>query len=507
MEKYWRDRVSKDGEWKKKREEDADDHRSDRDGTTRLERQRLERQERKGKEKDWTDNNSWDDWGKKDWKQPAEDWKRPGEDWKEDWGEGGWKEKGWQGDVRRAEDRAGDDAPPPPPPPPPDDVQVATPAAGIGAPAVGLGAQSATWVQAGGLAGATPKAPPGVAPPQVVLPPWKGQRAQDWGGQGAQDWSGGSSAWQHGDGAGDATMGGAPWRQQQGQQQWYGQNAQNDEIWFEDDRRREKKEKKDKTLTKEEKAHQKRMKAMPTKLHGTNWELPKEMMGLRLVKDRAPMYKWEYPLYDDSRRSYAGFLRSPWNPAQCAHYFNVIKHGTEWLQPTTNKGVMPRKTAWLVKRGCTCAYSYGPFEVPAAEYPPWMVDLLKECMPYCGLNDEAEWPNCCNMNLYDDGGAAVGWHSDDESLFQGKFRDILIVSLSLGVTRSFQLRYNWPESGEEGELSLKLGPGDLMTMEGMTQKHLLHRVPKEGAIHGPRINLTWRWVVKHSPKCPAGRCR
>ena len=68
----------------------------------------------------------------------------------------------------------------------------------------------------------------------------------------------------------------------------------------------------------------------------------------------------------------------------------------------------------------------------------------------------------CNSNR------SSGWHSDDERLFQGKFRDcrtvkdvpgvILsrtvsscvhpvsrIISLSLGATRKFELRRNWPE--------------------------------------------------------------
>lgn len=101
----------------------------------------------------------------------------------------------------------------------------------------------------------------------------------------------------------------------------------------------------------------------------------------------------------------------------------------------------------------------------------------------------------------------MGWHSDDEKLFQGKFQDILIVSLSLGVARKFELRVNWPENGERTVRNIRLGAGDLMTMEGMTQKHYMHRVPKEDNIQGPRINLTWRWIVRHTAKCPASRAR
>merc|ERR1719335_327058 len=128
-------------------------------------------------------------------------------------------------------------------------------------------------------------------------------------------------------------------------------------------------------------------------------------------------------------------------------------------------------------------------------------------MPTCGLNDADCWPDSCNMNLYEDGGMSVGWHSDDERIFQGKFQDIRILSLSLGVTRKFEVRINYPEPGKNPINVMNLGNGDLCTMEGMLQKHYQHRVPKEGTINGPRINLTWRWNVKHSPKCPVPRGR
>jgi len=244
----------------------------------------------------------------------------------------------------------------------------------------------------------------------------------------------------------------------------------------------------------------------PEKLHGDDWEEPKEDAGLQLVKDMAPrQHKWSYPMQDHSRRSYAGFLPSPMSKKQCNTFFDRIKNGTKWLQPEGPMGPIPRKTAWMVKRGCTCTYRYGQIEVPPLEYPPWMLELMGVVMPCCGLKDRNDWPDSCNVNLYTDGGMSVGWHSDDEQLFQGKFRDILIISLSLGVKRKFELRLNWPDDDEKPVRRFMLGSGDLMTMEGMTQKHMQHRVPKEDNINGARINLTWRWVVKHTPKCPTCR--
>merc|ERR1712224_448886 len=158
--------------------------------------------------------------------------------------------------------------------------------------------------------------------------------------------------------------------------------------------------------------------------------------------------------------------------------------------------------------GCACLYRYGRIEVEPQVYPPWMVQLMSVIMPLAGIPDMSQWPSSCNLNLYDDGGASVGWHSDDESLFQGKFTDISTISLSLGVTRKFELRRNWPDDDQEREVTqMLLKSGDLMTMEGMLQKHFQHRVPKEENIEGARINLTWRWVLKHRTKCPQCRTR
>eukprot|EP00931_Biecheleriopsis_adriatica_P025489 TRINITY_DN15630_c0_g1_i2.p1 TRINITY_DN15630_c0_g1~~TRINITY_DN15630_c0_g1_i2.p1 ORF type:complete len:126 (+),score=26.61 TRINITY_DN15630_c0_g1_i2:104-481(+) len=121
-------------------------------------------------------------------------------------------------------------------------------------------------------------------------------------------------------------------------------------------------------------------------------------------------------------------------------------------------------------------------------------------MPHCGLS-ENDMPDSCNLNLYEDGTKLVGWHADDEELFQGKQRDCRIISLSLGAPRKFELELNWPEGDEQLGVHQILGDGDLCTMEGMTQKHYMHRVPEEDKAVGPRINLTWRWIAKHQPAC------
>lgn len=133
-----------------------------------------------------------------------------------------------------------------------------------------------------------------------------------------------------------------------------------------------------------------------------------------------------------------------------------------------------------------------------------MLELMSAAMPFFGLGGPADWPNSCNLNLYDCGGSSVAWHADDEPLFNGKSQDVRILSLSLGARRTFELRANQQNASRASE-RMVLGDGDLCTLEGMAQKHYQHRVPPEGSVGEPRINLTWRWIVRHSPACPATR--
>ncbi|CAE8581071.1 unnamed protein product [Polarella glacialis] len=231
-------------------------------------------------------------------------------------------------------------------------------------------------------------------------------------------------------------------------------------------------------------------------------EEPRCKTGLVLLGDlcQGPkVARWTYILKDEARRCFAGYLKSPFSKEQCFQFYKTAYDGTSWKRPRD----MPRGTAWMVAKGCTCSYRYGGHEMEPEEYPPWMLEIMRAAMPFFGLEQAAEWPNSCNLNLYDTGGSSVAWHADDEALFNGKFQDARILSLSLGVQRTFELRPNFQSDSKASEW-MNLGDGDLCTMEGMAQKHYEHRVPPSN-VEGPRINLTWRWTVRHTPRCPARR--
>lgn len=168
-----------------------------------------------------------------------------------------------------------------------------------------------------------------------------------------------------------------------------------------------------------------------------------------------------------------------------------------WRRPTSEtRGVLPRSAAWLTMAGCLCPYHYGGLKFAPLPMNQWFIDITDRVCQTCGLTER---PNSCNANYYDNGTQMVGWHSDNEPLFNALHQDVLIVSLSLGASRTFEFR-----SKDDPELTyqISLEDGDLCTMEGFCQKHYLHRVPRELSVQAPRINLTWRWILKHDAICP-----
>lgn len=96
--------------------------------------------------------------------------------------------------------------------------------------------------------------------------------------------------------------------------------------------------------------------------------------------------------------------------------------------------------------------------------------------------------NSCLLNLYHNGNEGLGWHSDDETML-GK--NPTIASLSLGVERKFSFRHK----GTGQIISLFLENGSLLVMQGSTQIHWQHCLPKSKKIACPRINLTFRTIV------------
>jgi alkylated DNA repair dioxygenase AlkB len=140
---------------------------------------------------------------------------------------------------------------------------------------------------------------------------------------------------------------------------------------------------------------------------------------------------------------------------------------------------LPRLTAWYGDKGYT--YS-GLYNAPQ----PWLRVLLK-------IKEKVEAAsgnryNSVLLNFYRNGQDSMGWHSDDEkSLGSG------IASVSFGGERGFAFRHR--SRKDQPTVKLTLQHGSLLLMQGATQQHWQHQLPKTSRTISPRINLTFRTVI------------
>lgn len=329
------------------------------------------------------------------------------------------------------------------------------------------------------------------------------------------------------------------------------------------------------------------------------------MKNFRLVRHTSPLTTssmtttaqspWKPIVEDEERQSYAYWLpfhndnhsddrsdqqkddhdvRPGWTTrSQLDAWFDALhpsnfedSHGptetttTTWTDAYHQGDKLLRQTAWVtLDSQCQCEYGYADTWQPMATNPKF-IDIIQEITNVVaskaifgdkmdesgsgsdsGTTSTASPINAVNLNYYPRGGG-IGFHADDEFLFDGTNRPTCIVSLSLcragkdddsgsgdcDGARQFVVKRRPPQDEQDSvqefggtaeERKVILRNGDLMTMEGMFQKYYFHAVWPGDAqdyvasdhpwTQGERINLTWRTIVQHldgSAKCRGKTC-
>jgi alkylated DNA repair dioxygenase AlkB len=142
----------------------------------------------------------------------------------------------------------------------------------------------------------------------------------------------------------------------------------------------------------------------------------------------------------------------------------------------------PRLLAWYGDEGARYTYS-GICHQPM----PWTEPLLQ-------LKDIAQTLarsrfNSVLLNYYRDQRDSMGLHADDEPELGP---EPVIASLSLGAERKLVFKHR---RREFDSFSLALPSGSLLVMKGSTQRNWKHGIRKLTRPCGPRVNLTFRWIV------------
>ncbi|MEO6903151.1 MAG: alpha-ketoglutarate-dependent dioxygenase AlkB [Bacteroidia bacterium] len=188
-------------------------------------------------------------------------------------------------------------------------------------------------------------------------------------------------------------------------------------------------------------------------------------------------------LPNDGIVNYYGKL---FNNALANYFFDKLLTTIEWKNDEAfifgKHIITKRKVAW---------YGDGDFEYTYSNSTkralPWTKSLLE--LKTIVEEKTAEKFNSCLLNLYHNGNEGMAWHSDAEKDLK---KNGAIASLSFGAERKFAFKHKVTQE----TISLILEHGSLLVMKDATQTNWLHRLPPTKKINKPRINLTFRSIVK-----------
>lgn len=173
--------------------------------------------------------------------------------------------------------------------------------------------------------------------------------------------------------------------------------------------------------------------------------------------------------------------------SEASSLFERMRNETKWSQKSIyiygRDVLQPRLMAWYSDPGVS--YEYSGLRLTAQPWP----DYLSQIRRKIEMDFELRF-NSVLLNLYRNGLDYMGFHADDEKELGPQ---PVIVSVSLGVTRSFHLRHR---TKKHLKLDLELAHGSLLIMAGDMQSHWLHSLPRRKKIADARINLTFRMIRK-----------
>lgn len=174
------------------------------------------------------------------------------------------------------------------------------------------------------------------------------------------------------------------------------------------------------------------------------------------------------------------------NKEESLSYFKALFDTLNWQNDRAviygKKIITKRKVAW---------YGDEPYEYTYSNYTkqalPWIPQLLE--LKHLVEQKTGASYNSCLCNLYHTGEEGMAWHSDGEKDLK---QNAAIASLSLGAERKFAFKHKVSKK----VITMQLESGSLLVMKDEIQAHWLHRLPPTKKVTTPRINLTFRTIVK-----------
>ena len=117
---------------------------------------------------------------------------------------------------------------------------------------------------------------------------------------------------------------------------------------------------------------------------------------------------------DDLRSSYVNKIPSKIPSNVSSIWFLELLTKLPWERPINENSGFPlnRQTVWMSK--CTCPYGYGGVSMKPVPFNSTVSDITHYVFEQVL---QLPLPDAVNINLYDGGLQMVGWHSDNEPIF------------------------------------------------------------------------------------------
>ncbi len=172
--------------------------------------------------------------------------------------------------------------------------------------------------------------------------------------------------------------------------------------------------------------------------------------------------------------------------SQANQFLNSLLQNIEWKNDEAfimgKHIITKRKVAWYAVSAFE--YTYSNITKKALPFTKELFELKSIVEEKCG-----ETFNSCLLNLYHTGEEGMAWHSDGEKDLK---KHGAIGSLSFGAERKFSFKHKQTRE----TVSIFLEHGSLLVMKDATQTNWLHRLPPTKKTASPRVNLTFRTIIK-----------
>jgi len=166
-------------------------------------------------------------------------------------------------------------------------------------------------------------------------------------------------------------------------------------------------------------------------------------------------------------------------------YFEKLKNTIAWQQDDIKVfgKIYPQPRLTALYSSNTKPYSYSNITMQPHNFTKELLEIKKQIE----TKIEVVFTSCL-LNYYRDGNDSNGWHADNEKELG---INPVIASITLGHERFFHLKHRYDKSLRT---KILLEHGSLLLMQGETQHHWLHQIPKTKKPIGERINLTFRVI-------------